>query len=152
MDIHASNDRAWVVLVTEGVSVSHPPEIYASLARAVLESERWASIISSSGHEVERPFDGRWRIGDFDVRVVEIDWFPVDSPWIGTFWDRTGNPDPEAVLLDGRHDALSWVREPIASSAASPAVDEAPWSLSGSTVLRGEEVHAVAQLAKVVVG
>ena len=150
MDTDASTDHAWVVIITRGAMVTHAPEIYASPIRATLEAERWATVLVPETERIERPFDRRWTAGENDVRLVEIDWLPVASPWIGTFWDRSGNPDPEALLLDGRRDALVWVGEPISSEAGSPTVAEGPWMVSGSTIIRGEEVHAVAQLAKLV--
>jgi hypothetical protein len=116
----------------------------------VLEAERWAEALVPEHADVQQPFEGRWNAGDFDVRLVEIDWMPVEQPWIGTFWDRSGTPDPEALLLDGRGDAVSWVSEPIAPEAQSPTVVEQPWQVSGSTLVRGEEVYAVAQLAKII--
>lgn len=145
-------DRAWVVLVTRGVTSAFAPELYRRPSRAALEAERWATALVPEHAKVNQPFDGRWVAGDFDVRLVEIDWMPVGQPWIGTFWDRSGNPDPEALLLDGRADALSWVSEPIAVEADAPTVLERAWQVSGSTTIRGEEVYAVAQLAKVVGG
>jgi hypothetical protein len=127
-----------------------PPELYLMPGRAVLEAERWANALVPEGTVAVQPFEDRWTAGDFDVRLVEIDWMPVEQPWIGSFWDRSGTPDPEALLLDGRDDALAWVSEPIAAEAASPSVVEEPWQVSGSTLVRGEEVHAVAQLAKLI--
>jgi hypothetical protein len=143
-------DRAWVVLVTRGAANAFPPELYSLPGRAVLEAERWASALVPESADVHQAFEARWNAGDFEIRLVEIDWTPVEEPWIGTFWDRSGTPDPEALLLDGRGDAVSWVSEPIALEAESPTVVERPWYVSGSTIVRGEEVYAVAQLAKVI--
>lgn len=145
-------DCAWAVLVTRGLSVAFPPELYGSPGRASLEAERWAAALASEGTEAVQPFEDRWEAGDFEVRLVEIEWLPVAQPWIGTFWDRSGNPDPEALLLDGRADALAWISVPIAADGGTPSFFEEPWQLAGSTLVRGEEVHAVAHLAKVVRG
>jgi hypothetical protein len=151
MLVEVDDDRAWVLLATEGASVLYAPEIYMSPGRAVLEAERWALPIAQSKGEVTRPFDGRWRIGDRDVRLVELDWTELDEPWIGTYWDRSGVPDPEAVLLEDRRDALSWIRSPRAPGLEPTSVEELPWLVAASYTVRGEVEEAVAQLAKVVV-
>jgi len=143
-------ERAWVVLVTRGATVDCPPEIYRSMGRAVFEAERWASTLSSGDVEVERPFDGRWRVGEHDVRLVEIDWMVVDAPWVGTFWDRSGNPDPEALLLQDRQDALAWVMRPPMPGLEPHAVVQEPWRVSATHLVRDEEVSSDAQLAKLV--
>jgi hypothetical protein len=151
MDIERTLDRAWVVLVTEGTTVAYPPEIYSTLGRAVMESERWAWILGSDGAVVERPFDGRWRTGDFDIRLVEVDWIGVFEAWIGTYWDRDGNPDPEAVLLSDREDARSWVEVSPRVGVNPVDVIEQPWELAATYVVRGEATYATAQLAKCIV-
>lgn len=150
----ATDTRVWVVLVTDATVVAYPPEIYRSLSRAVSEAERWAWLLSGEGLlEVERPFEGRWRVADRDVRLVEANpqgWL-ARAPWVGTYWTRDGAPDPEAVVLGGELDARAWVREPPAAGLDSPRTFDTSWSSAAIYIVHGEEEYAVAHLAKVVV-
>lgn len=143
----------WALLVTGGTVIEYPPELYADEHRAIEEAERWAWVLSGAGWlEIQQPFPGRWQVGERDVRLV-----PIASPaepstvcWIGTFWDRNGTPDPEALLLSGREHALAWVLRPPAGSDSSVETQETPWFVSATYVNHGEEEYAVAHLAKLV--
>jgi hypothetical protein len=142
--------RLYAVNVTDGVAPEYPPELYDSLQRATLEAERWAWILSGTGWlDVERPVEGRWVIGDREVRLVPVQ---TEAPatnelWIGQFWQKDEEPDPEALVLESRDDAISWVAEgPI----RAPVIEttEKPWFVSATYRLGGEEAHAIASLAK----
>lgn len=143
----------WALLVTGGTVIEYPPELYADLARAVLEAERWAWVLSGAGwSEIERPFPGRWEVGERGVRLIEAELtMPVGygQRWVGTFWDRSGNPDPEAIVFDSKNAAREWVLE---SPGSSPAIEtqELDWFVSATYVRGGEEEYAVAHLAKIV--
>ncbi len=144
--------RAWVVLVTDGALISYPPEIYRSLSRASLEAERWAWLSSGEGLvEVDRPFDGRWSVGERDVRLVEVGRLgALVTPWVGTYWTQHGAPDPEAIILDGEIDARAWVREPPSAGLDEPRTFDTSWSSVAIYIVHGEEEYAVAHLAKVI--
>lgn len=153
-DQSAGDGWAWVLLVTDGTVIAYPPEVYRSRRRAELEAERWAWILSGEGVlDIERPFEGRWRVADRDVRLIGVGSVGVfgNPPWIGTYWTRDGYPDPEAVVLDGVSDARAWVREPASPGLDPPRTFGTPWFTAAVYVVHGEEEHAVAQLAKVVV-
>src|SRR3990170_5670116 len=65
-----SNRQRWVLLVTEGLMVAYPPELYAERAVAERECERWAWLLAAKLQTaVERPFEGRWEIGEHWVRL-----------------------------------------------------------------------------------
>src|SRR5258705_403427 len=106
------------------------PEIHASAGAAGWNGNAEPTVhpFSDAGWaEIERPFPGRWEVGDRSVRLVEIPTpprAPLIGAWVGTFWDRSGVPDPEALLLEGREDASRWVREPSAGAAAPVSVEE----------------------------
>lgn len=145
----------FAVIVTEGVALEYPPELYKTRSRAILEAERWAWILSGTGWlEVERPFGGRWTVGDRDVRLLEIltDVEPRNDNWVGQYWTKDGVPDPEALLLGSRDDALSWVVEPPVG--AGPAIEtiDKPWFVSATYGFGDEEAYAVASLAKYIAG
>ena len=56
----------YAIIVTDGVALEYPPELYETHARAQLEAERWAWILSGTGWlEVEnRSKDGGvWATG-----------------------------------------------------------------------------------------
>jgi hypothetical protein len=146
--------RGWVVLVTGGTVIEYPPELYLDPVRATDEAERWAWIVSGAGWaEIERPFPGRWEVGDHSVRLVEVPTPPRTSiigAWVGTFWDRSGVPDPEALLLEGREDANRWVREPPAGAEPAVSVEEQPWFVAATYDRAGEEEYAVAHRLKLV--
>jgi hypothetical protein len=143
----------WALIVTGGTVIEYPPELYADRARAVQEAERWAWVLSGAGWaEIERPFTGRWEVGEHDVRLVEAEsTMPVGygQRWVGTFWDRSGSPDPEAIVFDSRNAAREWVLEP---PGFDPPIQtqELDWFVSATYLRGGEEEYAVAHLAKVV--
>lgn len=134
VDLVSQTQPAWVVLVTGGTVVEYPPELYLDRERGEEEAERWAWILSGAGWvDVKRPFVGRWQVNDRWVRLVEIS-LPssasLEELWIGTYWDRDGNPDPEARILRGRAAAKKWVDMPP-FDYASPAYFEArPWYMA----------------------
>jgi hypothetical protein len=145
--------NAWVLLITDGTVIEYPPELYRSYQRASFEAERWAWVLSGAGwREIERPFGGRWSIGDKDVRLVPVD---TEAPsanefWVGTFWTRDGAPNPEAIVLANREEAEDWVTAPPEGAASSVPETSLPWLLS-VTHRRGEhEECSVAHRAKVV--
>lgn len=145
--------REWVVLVTDGTVIDYPPEVYHSRERALLEAERWAWLLSGEGTlDIERPFEGRWQVRDRDIRLVEVERHGglAGLPWIGTYWTRSGPPDPEALLLDGETDARAWVRQPPTPGLDAPQTFDTPWFTVAIYVVHGEEEYAVAHLAKVV--
>ena len=116
-----------MLLVTGGTVIEYPPEIYRDEDRATAEAERWAWVLSGAGWlEIERPFPERWQVGEREVRLVSVEPHSEGAgpSWIGTFWDRNGSPDPEALLLSGRDEALAWVRQP--PTGGSQAVETQP--------------------------
>lgn len=149
----ATETSVWVVLVTDGTVVAYPPEIYRSMTRAVSESERWAWLLSGEGLlEVERPFEGRWRVADRDIRLIEarLRESLASTPWVATYWTRNGAPDPEAVVMSEELGARARVRKPPAAGLEIPRIFETPWSSAAIYVVHGEEEYAVVHLAKVV--
>lgn len=148
-----SDPQRWVLLVTEGLVIRYPPEIYHELAVAEREGERWSWLLSiESRTPVERPFEGRWQVGDHWVRLVEADLFEdtAEEIWVGTYWTRDGVPDPEAELFTSREEARGWVIRPMPGRVLH-ALHELPWSVSTAFQIRDEQEEASAHLAKVVV-
>jgi hypothetical protein len=150
---HHEAKAAWVLLVTGGTVIEYPPELYLDPVRATEEAERWAWILSGAGWaEIERPFVGRWEVGDRSIRLIETGLSAVSSligAWVGTFWDRSGVPDPEALLLESRETAARWVREPPAGADLA-AIEERPWFVAVTYLHGGEEEFAVAHRLKLV--
>ena len=102
-----ASDRAradgewWVLLVTDGFTVEFPPELYREREDAEREAERWARVLSRAYREpIERPFEGRWQVGDRWIRVTHS-FLPEEGSqiWVGTYWGRDGSPEPEAALF-----------------------------------------------------
>ena len=93
-------------------------------------------------------------MGDRDVRLVPVtlEREANGELWIAQYWTEDGVPDPEALVLSDRDEALAWVREP--PRGADPAVEttEMPWFVSATYWFSGEEAYAIASLAKRVVG
>lgn len=141
----------WVVLVTEGLSVAFPPEVYVDEPTAEREAERWAWALSCGGRcPVEKPFPGRWQVGGMWIRLV-----PTRRPpearelWVGTHWTMDGYPEPEALLLPSSSEARRWATTPPAG-AAPLRVRETPWAVVATFGVRGGEADSEAHLAKVV--
>ena len=115
--------RITVLLLTEGLEVIFAPEIYLDPGRAALEAERWAQAVSG-GRAVLRPLDERWSVGERDVRLVSLAVAEVPlSPWLGTYWDRSGTPDPEAALFTTREEAKAWVDLPPHGATLTETAD-----------------------------
>ena len=92
----------YAVLVTDGVALEYPPELYETEPQATFEAERWAWVLSGTGWlEVERPFDGRWRVGDRDVRLLRVATVGMSGRgyWVGQYWATDGVPDPRHCYL-----------------------------------------------------
>ena len=94
--------QRWVLLVTEGLIIRYPPEIYHERAAAEREGERWAWILSTeSSAPIERPFDGRWQVGEHWVRLVDAHVYEEtsDEIWVGTYWTRDGGLRPRGGIV-----------------------------------------------------
>jgi hypothetical protein len=148
----ASSSQMWAILITGGTVVEYPPELYRSPERAGLEAERWAWILSGAGWaEIERPFDGRWQVGEREVRLVaaESESTTLDQPWVCTFWTPEGSPEPEALIVDGLRQAREWATTFIGGIEPT-RLDESRWHVAATFGIGDRESYAVAHLAKVV--
>lgn len=141
----------YVVFVTDGVALEYPPELYARKERAELEADRWAWFLSGSGWlDIERPFTGRWTIGDRDVSMVEVVADASAECWVAQFRTRDGYLDPEAIIFHERESALAWVAAPVHGLLAPTEVVELPWFIAATYRIREEDAYAIASLAKVI--
>jgi len=144
---------ASILLITDGTVIEHAPEIYLSEERARMEAERWAwNLAAGDPRRISVPFDGRWQVGDRDVRLVSQPW-PVHTdaqPWVGTYWTEDGYPDPEAVLLWGYRDARMWVLEPPHGLTAPAEIIERRWLIVATFPRLDDYSFAVAYMAKLV--
>jgi len=143
----------WVLLVTDGLGVEFPPELYRDHDDAEREAERWARVLSArSGMSVQRPFQDRWEIGDEWIRLVPS-FLPEDGSeiWVGSYWTRDGSPEPEAELFADGNEAIAWVREPSAGAVLVEAHDAAGLAWARYRVRGGEE-EAEVHRAKILVG
>lgn len=148
-----SDPQRWVLLVTEGITVAYPPEVYRDRAVAEREGERWAWLVSTESRTpIERPFGGRWQVGERWVRLVDAHVLEEtsDEIWVGTYWTRDGVPEPEAELFGGRDQAREWVVTP-GPGRVLYAFHEWPWLVAATFKFRGDEEEATAYLAKVMV-
>ena len=140
----------WVLLVTDGLTVEFPPELYRDHDDAEREAERWARILATrSGASVERPFPDRWEVGDEWIRLVSS-FLPEEGSeiWVGTYWTRDGSPEPEAELFSDRNEAIGWVRE---SSPGAVRVEShsTAWSTWARYRVRGGEEEGEVHRAKI---
>lgn len=140
----------WVVLVTEGLSVTFPPEVYTDTATAEREAERWA-VALAKGVRIRRPFPHRWELGEIWVRLV-----PARKPavqgelWVGTHWTPDGYPEPEAVVFAEHVEARRWATSPP-SGGKLVLLHESPWAVTASFAVRGGQADTEVHLAKVVI-
>lgn len=143
----------WVLLVTDGLTIEYPPELYRDHEQAEREGNRWAHLLSvRSGNAIEQPFEGRWQIGDRWVRLV-YSFLPEESSgiWVGTYWGRDGSPEPEAELFADAADAHAWVLEPPAGGLPIESY-ETRWSVFARYEVRGGEEEAEVHECKIVAG
>ena len=140
------------MLVTDGTVIEYRPEVYVSEELAALEAERWAWILSGGGwREIDRPFEGRWQVGDKSIRLVRS--FVQDQHeqvWVGTYWGRSGVPEPEAELFSQRDGARAWALDPL-PGAMTVDVHETPWYCGVTYLVRGAEEYAVVHRGKLCV-
>jgi hypothetical protein len=131
--------------------MAYPAEVYSDATVAQREGERWARTLSEGGQlQVDRPFPGRWEIGELWVRLVETEIHEQSSEiWVGTHWTRDGYPEPEAAIFANRAQATDWAVTPPAEGLLSE-VNTGPWLVAARFGVRGEEEDSVVQLAKVV--
>ena len=131
--------------------MAYPAEIYAGERVAEREGERWAWILSEGGRvAVERPFPGRWEVGDIWIRLVQTSLHEDSSEiWVGTHWTRHGYPEPEAELFADRAEAKDWAVTPPTEGVLL-RVYETPWLVSATYKVRDTEEDSIVQLAKVV--
>jgi hypothetical protein len=142
----------WVVLVTDGLTLAFPPEVYRLPHQAEGEAERWAWLLSQGRRDaIERPFEGRWEIGDHWVRLLHLQGIDDDASevWIGTYWTRDGYPDPEAEPFSDHDEAREWALQPAAGRVLAE-VRETPWSTAATFQVRDDEEYAVVHRAKVI--
>lgn len=140
----------WVLLVTDGFTVEFPPELYRERGDAEREAERWARALSRAYREhIERPFEGRWQIGDRWIRVTHS-FLPEEGSqiWVGTYWGRDGSPDPEAALFADSADAREWALEPPAGGLPLEH-HETALSVGASYRVRGGEEEAEVHRGKI---
>lgn len=148
----APEPERWVLLVTDGLVIEYAPELFADEIEAEREAERWAWTLSGrEGTRVERPFPGRWEIGNHWIRVLPAVMHEEPAEvWVGMYWTRDGSPDPEAVLFGSRDQAKEWAVTPTAGRLLFE-LHETPWSIAATYKVRDGEETAVANRAKVVV-
>jgi hypothetical protein len=150
--LRGRESERWALLVTDGLVIEFPPEVYLDEHLAEREGERWAWILARGNDAgIERPFEGRWEIGDYWIRLVPCQLFEDETSetWVGTYWTCDGYPEPEAALFTTRQSARDWVVTP-APGRLYADLSETPWFLGATYISRGEEEYAVAHLAKVV--
>ena len=145
-----SDGEWWVLLITDGFTVEYPPELYRRRDDAEREAERWARTLSRAyrGH-IDRPFEGRWQIGDRWIRVTHA-FLPEEGSqiWVGTYWGRDGSPEPEAALFADAAEAREWALEGPAGGLPIESY-ETPWSVAATYRVRGGEEEAEVHRAKV---
>lgn len=131
--------------------MAYPAEVYADEHAAEREGERWAWVLSNGGRvPVERPFPGRWEVGELSIRMLQT--FLSEDPseiWVGTFWTRHGYPDSEVELFSDRAEAREWAITPHSGGVLS-VIHEMPWLVAATFRVRGIDEEAIVQLAKVV--
>ncbi len=100
-------------MVTDDMTTAYPPELYRDREHAELEGERWAHLLSAiSGEPVERPFEGRWEIGDRWSGCVLVPSRGGVRDLVGTHGAEMSSPEPEAALFADAAEARTWALEP----------------------------------------
>jgi hypothetical protein len=149
-----SKDQSFLVLlVSEGLSVAFPPEVYLARHKAEREMIRWSEALEAvATTPAIAPFSGRREIGDYWVRLVDAEGTPSSTSalWVCTFWTTDGYPDPEALLVQGRARARDWVRQPLSGVLPPASWSSGEWSETATFIDKGEECTAEAHLAKIV--
>jgi hypothetical protein len=141
-------------MITEGLTIAFPPELYSARDQALTEGRRWANALTSiGGGRVSEPWPGRWQVGDVWITLVEEDLPDMTdhpwSPWVGTCWTPDGYPDPVALIFGSRIGARRWVTEPIGDLRPTERMSSNTRELALFPARSGEYV-VEAHLAKVV--
>jgi hypothetical protein len=141
----------WVLVVTDGLTIEFPPELYRDHDAARSEAERWARVLSRrSRSAIDRTFEDRWQIGDEWIRLTHASQLVEgDVVWVLTYWTRDGYPEPEAELITDAAEARAWVLEARVGAALLESHDT-PWSAGARFRVRGGEEEAEAHQAKIV--
>jgi hypothetical protein len=142
----------WVLLVTEGLSITLPPGVYADEQTGEREAERWAWLLASANAvPIDRPFPGRWEVGSNSIRLVHAFLAEEYSGeiWVGTHWTRHGLPDPEAELFTDGDEARSWALE-TPPGGLMLSRTETPWMVGALFRVHSGEEESVVALAKVI--
>lgn len=145
-------DGDWLVLlVTDGFTVEYPPEVYVDEQTAESEGERWSWLLARDEQaRIERPFPGRWEIGDHWVRLIPVRMAEdVDEMWVGTYWTWHGSPGLEAELFANAEAAKEWVLTPPLGGLVVEVL-QTPWTVGASYRVRDGQEEAVAHRAKVI--
>jgi hypothetical protein len=147
----SSDDDWWVLLVTDGCTVEYPPEVYVDERLAESEAERWSRLLATDGQaRIERPFPGRWEIGDHWVRLIPVRTEEgMEEMWVGTYWTWHGFPEPEAELFASAEAAREWALTPPPGGLVVEVLQN-PWMVGASYRVRDGQEEAVAHRAKVI--
>jgi hypothetical protein len=145
--------QVWLLIVTDGLAIEFPPEIYLSEREANRGGEFWSWVLSGPDRsEVDLPFPGRWQVGFRDIRLstCEVDDLDVGVGWwAGIHWTSHGFPDPEGVVLRGRDDARAWCIAPLDGDPPD-SVRESDWMIEAEFPGHDVPETSVVARAKVV--
>lgn len=142
----------WVVIVTKGLRVWLPPEVYLQTKVAAREITRWVGVLSKgrtlpAGEPIESPV----RAGrDVLLHVVPtgfLEPWHACPVWVGVHWSRSTYPKLDTKLfVASSEEAHEWV----GGKAGRRAADAEPAALGHEALFirRGVETYVAALQVK----
>jgi hypothetical protein len=147
--------RCWIVFITHDQLVAFPPEVYLSLERAEVETDRWAQcLVRASADEsvnVLRPLPGTWLVSPYEIRMKQTETMSLGEGelWLGLAWDERGYLVVDGELLAGRESASAWVSLDPSALRGQEREDPPNWFSADVETASGLQTHET-HLAKVI--
>lgn len=129
------NPSSWVLLVTKGMQVYLPPELYLNLDQAEDEARRWLAILFGWRPSSKRSVStGVVRAGrQFSMHLIRFELpnqWSAGALWLGAEWCERAFPRMRTTLLPVDFPgAESWAGGKLAWRGGS--IKTSPWLLSG---------------------
>jgi hypothetical protein len=146
------NRSCWVLLVTRGMQIHLPPEMYTNLDQAEDEARRWLTILFGWRPTTRRAVStGVVRVGrEYSMHLIHFelpDPWRAGSMWLGTEWGERSFPRMRSTLLPGDfRRAYSWASGKLVFRGGNCRTS--PWLVAGRYKRGGRSRYIAASRIK----